>query len=74
MELGISPLGFNRTTLSAEPKVLNSYFTTEPVTALRSTSASVADFWSVPGQRYLTVGGAPQLFSTQRSLFRLGPQ
>lgn len=73
-ELGISPLGFNRAAQSVEPKVLNPYVTTEPVTVLRSTAAPVVDFWSVQGQTYSTVGGAQQLFSNQSSLFRLGPR
>jgi YD repeat-containing protein len=73
-ELGISPLGFNRTTQTVEPKILNSYRTAEPVTMLRSTSAAVDDFWSVKGQSYSTVGGARQLFSTQKPAFVLVPR
>ncbi|WP_184058931.1 MULTISPECIES: polymorphic toxin type 46 domain-containing protein [unclassified Paraburkholderia] len=73
-ELGISPLGFNRTTQTVEPKILNSYRTAEPVTMLRSTSAAVDDFWSVKGQSYPAVGGARQLFSTQKPVFVLVPR
>jgi hypothetical protein len=67
-ELGISPLGFNRATQAVEPKILNPYVTTGPVTMLRSTSAAVNDFWSVSGQSYPTIGGARQLFSNQKQL------
>jgi hypothetical protein len=73
-ELGISPLGFNRTTKAIEPKIMNPYITTETVNVLRSTSASVNDFWSVSGQSYPTVGGARQLFSSQKPKFSLSPQ
>jgi hypothetical protein len=73
-ELGISPFGFNRATQTVEPKILNSYLTTESVNMLRSTSASVNDFWSVSGQSYPTVGGARQLFSTQKPAFVLTPK
>lgn len=73
-ELGISPLGFNRTTQSVESKILSPYLTAESVNMLRSTSASVNDFWSVSGQSYPTIGGARQLFSTQKSMFVLTPQ
>ncbi|WP_186457141.1 polymorphic toxin type 46 domain-containing protein [Nitrospirillum amazonense] len=73
-ELGISPLGFNRATQTIEPKVLNTYTTTQPVSVLRSTSAAVDDFWSVKGQSFPTEGGATQLFSTQKSAFNSTPQ
>jgi len=66
-ELGISPLGFNRATQTIEPKIIGEYVTTERVSMLRSTSASVSDFWSVKGQLYPTVGGAQQLFTTHKS-------
>lgn len=68
-ELGISPFGFNRASNTVESKNLNSYITGNPVVMLRSTSASVNDFWSVKGQSYPTTGGARQLFSTQDSAF-----
>ena len=73
-ELGIGSFGLNRATQMAEPKILNSYMTKEPVNVLRSTSAAVDDFWSVPGQSYPTTGGAQQLFSTQKPLFIPVPQ
>jgi hypothetical protein len=73
-ELGISPLGFNRATKTVEPKILNSYFTVGQVDVLRSTSASVNDFWSVSGESYPTVGGARQLFSTHKSKFEPDPK
>jgi filamentous hemagglutinin len=66
-ELGISPFGFNRATQTVEQKILGEYLTTERVSMLRSTSASVSDFWSVKGQLYPTVGGAQQLFTTHKS-------
>ena len=68
-ELGISPYGVNRAAQSVELKVLNEYSTVQPVSVLRSTSAAVNDFWSVPGWQYSTIGGAQQLFSTQKPLF-----
>ncbi|WP_199902572.1 polymorphic toxin type 46 domain-containing protein [Azospirillum sp. B4] len=73
-ELGISPLGFNRATQTIEPKILNTYTTTQAVPVLRSTSAAVDDFWSVKGQSFPTEGGATQLFSTQKSAFGSTPQ
>ncbi|WP_301100919.1 polymorphic toxin type 46 domain-containing protein, partial [Propionivibrio sp.] len=73
-ELGISPLGFNRATQAVESKTLSPYLTKEPVNMLRSTSASVNDFWSVSGQSYPTIGGERQLFSTQKPAFVLTPQ
>jgi len=48
--------------------------TTESVTMLRSTSAPVSDFWSVRGQSYPTIGGASQLFSTQKPAFVVIPK
>jgi Bacterial toxin 46 len=68
-QLGISDVGFNRTTRTVEPKILNQYMTEEPVNVLRSTSASVEDFWSVSGQTYPAEGGAIQLFSNEKSKF-----
>lgn len=72
-ELGIGPFGVNRAAQAVELKVLNQYRTVEPVEVLRSTSASVVDFWSVPGQRYSTVGGARQLYSPHKQAFLLWP-
>jgi Bacterial toxin 46 len=43
--------------------------TEELVGVLRSTSASVEDFWSVSSQTYSTEGGAIQLFSNDKSKF-----
>jgi hypothetical protein len=68
-ELGINPYGVNRAAQSVELKLLNEYSTTRPVSVLRSTSAPVIDYWSVTGQQYQTIGGARQLFSTQKPLF-----
>lgn len=73
-ELGISPYGVNRAAKSVELKILNNYQTAQPVSVLRSTSAAVEDFWSVPGQTYPTVGGARQLFSPEAPLFILSPR
>jgi filamentous hemagglutinin len=72
-ELGISPLGFNRATQTIEQKILNPYLTEQPINMLRSTSASVNDFWSVRGQSYPTIGSARQLFSTQKAPLVLTP-
>jgi hypothetical protein len=70
-ELGISPYGLNRITQSVEPKILNNYQTSQPVTVLRSTSAPVDDYWSVSGQTYPTSGGARQIFSPDTPSFVL---
>jgi len=70
-ELGISPYGFNRTTQMVVPKIQQTYTTTQPVQMLRSTAASVGDFWSVRGQTFQTQGGGLQLFSGQKPAFRL---
>lgn len=67
-ELGISAVGLNRATQTVEPKILTHYTPMEPVTMMRSTAAPVKDFWSVSGQSYPTIGGARQLFSTQKPL------
>ncbi|WP_243055713.1 MULTISPECIES: polymorphic toxin type 46 domain-containing protein [Pseudomonas] len=47
------------------------YQSTEKVTLLRSTSAPVLDTWSVPSQPYNAIGGARQMTSGQRELFKL---
>lgn len=68
-ELGINPMGTNRAANTIEPKVLNSYKTTQKVEVLRSTAAPTTDFWSVKGQNYDAKGGATQLFSNQKDAF-----
>lgn len=62
-------MGTNRAANTIEPKVLNSYKTTQKVEVLRSTAAPTTDFWSVKGQNYDAKGGATQLFSNQKDAF-----
>ena len=73
-ELGINPMGTNRAANTIEPKVLNSYRTTQKVEVLRSTAAPTDDFWSVKGQSYPAKGGAQQLFSNEKGSFGLLPR
>ena len=68
-ELGISPNGFNRSTKAIEPKVQHVYVTNTKVKALKSTAASVEDFWSVKGQVFHAPGGGKQLFAPNKSAF-----
>jgi hypothetical protein len=68
-ELGISPYGVNRADQAIQPKILNMYETSQPVSVLRSTSAAVEDKWSVPGQSYPAIGGARQIYSPQKQAF-----
>jgi Na+-transporting methylmalonyl-CoA/oxaloacetate decarboxylase gamma subunit len=69
-ELGISPVGENRSAGTIEPKQLNAYQTSEPILVLRSTAAPVNDTWSVRGQSYPAAGGGTQLFSAQSPSIR----
>ncbi|MBP1127139.1 MULTISPECIES: polymorphic toxin type 46 domain-containing protein [Pseudomonas] len=70
-QLGINPLGQIYKTETVVPKIVNVYQTTEKVTLLRSTSAPVLDNWSVPSQPFDAIGGARQMTSGQRELFKL---
>lgn len=70
-QLGINPLGQIYKTETIVPKIVNVYQSTEKVTLLRSTSAPVLDTWSVPSQPYNAIGGARQMTSGQRELFKL---
>ncbi len=70
-QLGINPLGQIYKTETVVPKIMNVYQTTDKVTLLRSTSAPVLDTWSVPSQPFDAIGGARQMTSGQRELFKL---
>ncbi|MFJ3485586.1 polymorphic toxin type 46 domain-containing protein [Pseudomonas sp. NPDC090202] len=70
-QLGINPLGQIYKTETVVPKIINVYETTDKVTLLRSTSAPVMDTWSVPSQPFDAIGGARQMTSGQRDLFKL---
>ncbi|MFC6337565.1 hypothetical protein GIR22_23650 [Pseudomonas sp. CCM 7891] len=70
-QLGINPLGQIYKTETVVPKIVNVYQTTDKVTLLRSTSAPVLDNWSVPSQPFDAIGGARQMTSGQRELFKL---
>ncbi|AZF13698.1 hypothetical protein C4J92_0181 [Pseudomonas sp. R3-18-08] len=70
-QLGINPLGQIYKTETVVPKIVNVYQTTDKVTLLRSTSAPVLDTWSVPSQPFDAIGGARQMTSGQRELFKL---
>ncbi len=68
-QLGISPSGFNRSLQLVEPKIQSTYVSNQKVSFLKSTAASVNDFWSVPGQEYSAIGGGIQLFLYIKKLF-----
>ncbi|MBP0953939.1 polymorphic toxin type 46 domain-containing protein [Pseudomonas alliivorans] len=70
-QLGINPLGQIYKTDIVVPKIANIYQTTDKVTLLRSTSAPVLDTWSVPSQPFDAIGGARQMTSGQKELFKL---
>ncbi|WP_346830271.1 polymorphic toxin type 46 domain-containing protein [Pseudomonas abietaniphila] len=70
-QLGINPLGQIYKTDIVVPKIVNVYQSTEKVTLLRSTSAPVLDTWSVPSQPFDAIGGARQMTTGQKELFKL---
>ncbi|WP_370292083.1 polymorphic toxin type 46 domain-containing protein [Thalassolituus sp.] len=70
-QLGISPLGTNRALNEVQPKVKGRYTVTKDVEVLQSTAKPVEDFWSVSGQTYATEGGGVQMFSSNKSAFKL---
>ncbi|VVN70006.1 polymorphic toxin type 46 domain-containing protein [Pseudomonas fluorescens] len=70
-QLGINPLGQIYKTETVVPKIVNVYQTTEKISVLRSTSAPVTDTWSVPPQPFDAIGGARQITSGQKELFKL---
>jgi RHS repeat-associated protein len=69
--LGISPNGFNRELQISESKIRNKHVTKGKANVLKSKAASVVDFWSVQGEKYVTEGGGPQLFSADKNSFKL---
>lgn len=70
-ELGINPNALMYKTNYEAQRVLNIYQSTEKVTVLRSTAAPILDKFSIPKEPYDAIGGARQLTSDQRELFKL---
>ncbi|KPX75906.1 polymorphic toxin type 46 domain-containing protein [Pseudomonas syringae group genomosp. 3] len=70
-ELGINPNSLIYKTNYEAQRVLNIYQSTEKVTVLRSTAAPILDKFSIPHKPYDAIGGARQLTSDQRELFKL---
>ncbi|TDV58075.1 putative RNase toxin 46 of polymorphic toxin system [Pseudomonas graminis] len=70
-ELGINPLGRAYKSETVVEKALNMYQTTEKVPMLRSTSAPILDDWSVPNVPVFVNGGARQMTSAQKDVFKL---
>ncbi|HEJ9094207.1 TPA: polymorphic toxin type 46 domain-containing protein [Serratia odorifera] len=72
-ELGINPKGTIYGTDKIVDKVAMPYVTQEKVQVLRSTSLPALDTWSVKDVPFQTKGGAIQLLSSEKDLFKVKP-
>ncbi|MGX9271514.1 polymorphic toxin type 46 domain-containing protein [Pantoea ananatis] len=68
--LGINPKGTIYGTKEVVDKVVTPYTTQQKVEVLRSTSLPALDDWSIKGKPYQTEGGAIQLLSNEKDMFR----
>ena len=62
-DLGISDKARDWNTGEIVQKTANTYTTDSPVSALRSSAASINDTWSIPGETIPTRRGAIQYFT-----------